>query len=81
MSNGSANRAWSAAVEVQAVKRKSSSNKQPVASWCRRLLLESQFSIEVLLRQKLCQDICPFMQAIIFPSESVNYVCVFVFAA
>lgn len=57
MLNGDANRAWSAAVEVQAVKRKSSSNEQPAALWYMSLLLESQSSNEVLFRQKLCRDV------------------------
>lgn len=78
MLNGRANRAQSAAVEVQAAERKSSSNKQPVASWCMSLLLESQFSNEVLFRQKPCQDISPCVRTNIFLSESVNCVCVFV---
>lgn len=50
MLNGRANRAWFAAVEVQAAKRKSSSNEQPVALWCGSLLLESQFSNEVFIQ-------------------------------
>lgn len=50
MLNGRANKAWSAAVEVQAARRKSSSNEQPVASRCMSLLLESQFSNEVFIQ-------------------------------
>lgn len=47
------------AVVVETEKRKSSSNEQPVASRCMSLLLESQFSNEVLFRQKLVRTSAP----------------------
>lgn len=45
------------------------------------LRLESQYGNEVLVKQKLCQDIGPFVQTNIFLSDSVNYVYAFVFVA
>ena len=54
-----ANRGWSADVEVQAARRKASSNEPPVVSLC--MSLECQPGNEVLFRQRLCQFISPLL--------------------
>ena len=48
-----------------------------MASQRTSLLLEGQYSNEVLFRQKLCQDISPSVRTNLSLSESVNcYLCI-----